>query len=98
MLRLSRVLLACALLSACTGRALAEVARASTPAEERDAFAALARTGGLGFTAYDAAGKQLDLSATRWWEKARRLTITADGGTLDHAVLDPENIMLLMQE
>ena len=66
-------------LAACQGRGLAEVARAATPAEERAAFAALVRGGGVSFTAFDAEGKKLDLGVERWWERARTLRLAAGG-------------------
>lgn len=93
-----RLTLLCALLSACPGRGLDDVARARTPAEERAAFAALASRGGVSFVAYDADGRQLDLGVPRWWEKARRLRLGAGGASIDHVLIDPANVIALMNE
>ena len=94
---LRRLVLLGALLSACQGR-LEQVARATTATEERDAFAALARRGGVRFTAHDADGKQLDLGAPRWWERAHSLRLGADGRSIEHSLIDPNNALVLLQE
>jgi hypothetical protein len=88
------------MLAACQGGGLAEVARATTPAEERAAFAALVRGGGVSFTAHDAGGAQLDMGAERWWERARtlRLGLRSGGETIEHRLIDPVNVLVLMQE
>jgi hypothetical protein len=85
-------------LAACQGRGLAEVARAATPAEERAAFAALVRGGGVSFTAFDAEGRRLDLGAEKWWERARTLRLGAGGESMEHRLIDPVNVLVLMQE
>ena len=92
-----RLLLLCALLSACSGR-LDDVVRARTAAEERAAFDALADRGRVSFTAYDRDGRQLDLGAAKWWERAHRLHLGVDGESIDHTLIDPANVAMLMKE
>lgn len=96
----ARLAVLCALLAACPGVDLDEVRRAATPSEERAAFAALARGGGVHFTAHAADGKQLDLGAPRWWDQARTLRLGVRGSreTIEHTLIDPENVLVLMQE
>lgn len=94
---LRRLVLLGTLLTACQNQ-LEQVARATTATEERDAFAALARHGSVSFTAHDADGKQLDLGAPRWWARARSLRLGADGRTIAHTLIDPNNALVLMQE
>lgn len=86
------------LLSACPRDRLGDVARATTPAEERAAFVELARAGEVGFSAHDADGQQLDLGSDRWWERARTLRLHAGGGSIEHRLLDPQNVLELMHE
>lgn len=95
---LRRRLLLGVLLCACQGRPLAEVARATTPAEERAAFAALARAGGVAFAAFDAEGNKLDVGAAKWWERARSLRLSAGGESIEHRLSDPQNVFELMRE
>lgn len=92
-----RAALLLALVLACGGDGFARVERATTAAEERDAFAALAR-GGVGFTAHDAAGAQVDMSQPKWWERTHRIVLHAHGRALDHVLIDPANVLVLMQE
>lgn len=95
--RLRRLLLLGVLLAACQSRGLADVRRATTPAEERAAFAALAREG-VSFAAFDADGEQLDLGGEKWWEKARSLRLGAGGESIEHGLIDPHNVLELMRE
>jgi hypothetical protein len=95
---LARAVLFAVVLAACQGRGLAEVARATTPAEERAAFEGLVRGGGVSFTAFDADGEQLDLGAQKWWERARTLRLGAGGEKIEHTLIDPVNVLVLMQE
>lgn len=98
MTRLRRLVLFSVLSFACRGGGLADVARAATPAEERAAFTALARAGGVGFVAYDAAGRQIDLGGDKWWERARTLRLGAGGESIEHTLIDPRNVLELMHE
>jgi hypothetical protein len=95
---LRRLLVLGVLLCACPGRGLADVRSATTPAEERAAFAALARAGGVSFTAFDAAGRQLDLAGEQWWQHARSIRLGAGGETIEHRLLEPANVLELMGE
>lgn len=82
---------------ACGGGGLARVERATTAAEEREAFAALAR-GGVGFSAHDATGAMVDMSQPKWWERTHRIVLRASGRTIDHVLIDRTNVTVLMQE
>lgn len=93
-----RAIVFAVVLAACQGRGLAEVARATTPAEERAAFEALVRAGKVSFSAFDAEGQQLDLAGAKWWERARTLRLGAGGETIEHRLIDPVNVLVLMQE
>lgn len=95
---LRRLLLLGVLLAACQGRGLAEVRRATTAAEERAAFAALVREGGVAFAAFDADGEQLDLGGEKWWERARSLRLGAGGESIEHRLIEPSNVLELMRE
>lgn len=85
------------LLAACPGPGLDAVARARTAEEERAAFAAIGR-GEVAFTAYAADGTRVDLGEPNWWKRVARLRISVGGASIDHAVIDPDNIDLLMLE
>jgi hypothetical protein len=96
----ARLALLCALLGACPGDGLLAVQRAATPSEERAAFAELVRRSGAQFTAHDADGKQVDLGVDRWWDRARtiRLRIPGSREAIEHRLLAPENVLVLMRE
>lgn len=94
-MRRAALLLALAL--ACGGGGLARVEQATTAAQEREAFAALAR-GGVGFSAHDVAGATVDMSQPKWWERTHRIVLRAHGRTLDHVLIDRANVLALMQE
>ncbi|WP_425395006.1 hypothetical protein [Aeoliella sp.] len=52
----------------------------------------------LSFRPYDAQGKAVDSLGENWWESVAVLHIRVNNYELDHRVIDPENIAILMRE
>ncbi|MBN1872955.1 MAG: hypothetical protein JXA33_01890 [Anaerolineae bacterium] len=91
-------------------KAMARIRLATTADEEAAAFTYLMHhtsiTGGpvrrVGFMAYDAQGEQLSVATAQWWDHLYDITLHIEQAdetyTLEHQMLAPENIFILMQE
>jgi len=99
-LLLSVLILCVAACTACRSRAALEQVRAAhTPAEEAAAFEAVqASAERVGFTALDEQGRVIDISQDQWWLRAKGLTLLVDGTVVDHRLIEPTNVLILMRE
>ena len=81
-------------------RMIYDIDNASSPEEEREAFRAVHRRTviQLGFEPFDRQGKRVNTSVVRWWESVVTIRIALNGRKVDHTVIDPKNIGILMNE
>lgn len=80
-------------------RVVRQLEEAETAEEEKAAFEVLwqhAKT--LSFVPFDAEGEQLPMTQERWWEQLHTIALTVDNVEVEHRMLDPENIGILMKE
>lgn len=94
-----------ALLTGCprgeSPHALAEkLSAAKTASAEAELFGLIHRhrRGGLSLAAFDAAGHDIPVSEPNWWKRTHRVLITLDGERMDHVLIEPENVFILMGE
>jgi hypothetical protein len=80
-------------------RAVQQLEEAETAEEEQAAFEVLwqhAET--LSFTPFDAEGEKLPMTRKRWWEQLHTIRLTVDDVEVEHTMIDPENIVVLLRE
>ncbi|MFO0673001.1 MAG: hypothetical protein U0235_25875 [Polyangiaceae bacterium] len=77
-----------------------QLAAAKTASAEAELFERIHRhrRGGLSLSALDREGHDLPMSEPEWWKKTHRLIITLDGERMDHVLLAPDNVFILMGE
>ncbi len=72
---------------------------AQTPADEAAAFEKIwTAADSLGFSAFDANGDKVPVSAPDFTARLHSIELRVDGATYRHVLLDPENIFILMKE
>jgi hypothetical protein len=81
-------------------RMIDDIENARSSEEERAAFRAIDRRIGLplSFEPFDRQGRIVDMSVDRWWESVVMIRISLNGRKVDHTLIDPENIGILMHE
>ncbi len=80
-------------------RVARQLEEAETAEEEKAAFEVLwqhAET--LSFVPFDAEGEQLPMTQERWWEQLHTIRLTVDDVEVEHTMIAPENIAILMRE
>jgi len=98
----------CATSDATVDRIIEDIKSAKSPEDERSVFqeierrsGANARWGGgiqVGFQAFDQQGQVVDYTHDKWWELVDTMCIMLNDKEVDHVLIDPENIDLLMHE
>ena len=72
---------------------------AQTPEEEAAAFEMIQESGAyITIMPYDVDGNPLDMTLTDWWEDLHHIRLIVGPTSTDHEMIDPENILILMQE
>ena len=73
--------------------------QATSPAAEAEAFDLIWRSSeALGFGAYDEDDKQVPVSSPDFPERVAHIQLRVDGQVIEHDVIEPENLFVLMRE